>query len=125
MAFAVIDSHLVISSEKTVEKSIRILNSSEQSGLETKKWFRVAKSKVPSQSGFVSLKNHVEEMEYLWFVFKNLPKLDKDKNPDRIKVELLPDYNAVKKYFGLYIGHGNSKNEGVFVDSLYVPFKEE
>ena len=139
-AFTVTDTHLIFSEESSVERALRTLNSTETVSVDSERWFNVAKSSIPSLVGLVTLQNNTVSGKYLWSGMRNLSKLmnkDKESNLEmgvggRISVVpkmlfdqagadlfdfgLLPEFDVVKKYFGLSTLYGISKSDGFFFE---------
>ncbi len=145
-AFTVTDTHLIFSNETAVEKAIRTLNSTQNVSVDSARWFNIAKSAIPSLTGLVTLQNYKALVKYAWSQLRNLPKQVKDKeNDSSIKMgvgvkpgsafprmmlaqsgtdlfdfSLLPEFDAVKKYFGLSALYGLSKPDGFFFEFKYI-----
>ena len=145
-AFTVTDTHLIFSTESAVEKAIRTLNSTQNVSVDSARWFNIAKSAVPSVAGLVALQNDTTSGKYIWSEMRNLSKQMKKKDKDSsVKMEigvkpgstfpqmmfsqagvdlfdftLLPEFDAVKKYFGLSAFYGNSKPDGFFFELRYL-----
>jgi len=145
-AFTVTDTHLIFSEESSVEQALRTLNSTENVSVDTKRWFNIAKSSIPSLVGLVTLQNNTVSGKYLWSGMRNLSKQmksqDKESNIemgiggiadsvvpkmlfdragfDLFNFGLLPEFDAVKKYFGLSTLYGISKSDGFVFEYKYL-----
>ncbi|MCP4257895.1 MAG: hypothetical protein GY774_10265 [Planctomycetes bacterium] len=145
-AFTVTDTHLIFSKESAVEKAIRTLNSAQNVTVDSARWFNIAKSAVPSLAGLVTLQNDTASGKYIWSEMRNLTKQIKNKDKDSsiemgvgvrsgssfpqmmfsqagvelLDFSLLPEFDAVKKYFGLLALYGISKPEGFFFEYKYL-----
>ncbi len=146
-AFTVTDTHLIFSDESAVEQVIRALNSTEIVSVITEEWFNRAKSVIPSVVGLASLQNDAASGEFFWSDLRELKKeTSKSKDPDSsttIGVEvssgspfpqlmlsqagsdlfdfsLLPEFDEVRKYFGLSAFYGLSKPDGFFFELKYL-----
>ena len=145
-AFTVTDTHLIFSKESTVEKAIRTLNSTQNASVESARWFNIAKSAIPSLAGLVTLQNDKASGKYIWSEMRNLRKQMKNKDKESsvemgvgvrpgsafpqmmfsqagvqlFDFSLLPEFDAVKKYFGLLALYGISKPDGFFFELRYL-----
>ncbi len=145
-AFTVTDTHLIFSKESSVEQALRILNSTENVSVDSERWFNIAKSSIPSLVGLVTLQNDTVSGEYAWSGMRNLSKLmkneDKESNIGRggggmagsvvpkmlfdqaglglFDFGLLPEFDVVKKYFGLSTLYGISRSDGFFFEFKYL-----
>jgi len=145
-AFTVTDTHLIFSKESAVEKAIRALNSTQDVSVDSARWFNIAKSSVPSLAGVVTLQNYTALGKYVWSQMRNLTKQMKNKDKESsIKMgvgvkpgsvfpqmmfakagfqlfdfSLLPEFDEVKKYFGLSTFYGISKPDGFFFEFKYI-----
>jgi hypothetical protein len=125
-AFTVTDTHLIFASEAAVERAIRTLNSADSSSLGSAKWFTSAKSSIPSVVGMAVLEDNAASSEIFWWMVKQSGKAGSSAvsaGPAAIKsapggigelvnFDLLPPFDAVRKYFGLFAFYGISTPEG-------------
>ncbi len=145
-AFTVTDTHLIFSKEAAVEKAIRTLNSTENRSMDSTRWFNIAKSAVPSLAGMVTLQNDKVSGKYIWSQMRDMTnKATKKDSDSEIKLgvgvrpgssfpqmmfsqtgvqmfdfSLLPEFDIVKKYFGLSAFYGLSKPDGFFFELKYL-----
>ena len=145
-AFTVTDTHLIFSKESAVEKAIRALSSTENVSVDSARWFNIAKSAVPSRAGIVTLQNDTASGRYIWSEMRNLTKQIQNKDKDSsmemgigirpgsafpqmmfsqagvqlFDFSLLPEFDAVKKYFGLSTFYGISRPDGFFFEFKYI-----
>jgi hypothetical protein len=145
-AFTVTDTHFIFSSESAVEQTIRTLNSSQAESVGSAKWFVKAKSNIPSQVGLAGLQDNSASAEQLWSTLRNSPKTEKAESEEpgnEISVglssgsllpqvmfsqaganlfdfSLLPEFDAVRKYFGLSASYGVSRPDGFFFEAKYL-----
>lgn len=145
-AFTVTDTHLIFSKESSVEQALRTLNSTETVSVDSERWFNIAKSSIPSLVGLVTLQNDTVSGKYLWSEMRNLTKQMKNKDKessvkmgvggragsvfpqmmlaqaglDLFDFGLLPEFDVVKKYFGLSTLYGISKSDGFFFEFNYL-----
>ncbi len=147
LAFTVTDTHLVFANESAVEQAVRALNSTESLSLGSTKWFKRAKSTIPSVMGLASLQNNADSGEFFWAELRELKKqAGKSKDTDSGTVvgigvkpgslfpklmfsqegfdlfdfSLLPEFDAVRKYFGLSAFYGLSRPDGFFFEFKYL-----
>jgi hypothetical protein len=146
LAFTITDTHLLFSSESVVERAIRTLGSSETPSVASAEWFRKAKSNIPSSVGLAGLEDVSASAEYLWISLRKLRR-QTESGSDNIDVEmgvgmrpgatlpeilfsqggysildfgLLPEFDTVRKYFGLATFYGISRPDGFFFESKYL-----
>jgi hypothetical protein len=145
-AFTVTDTHLIFSTESAVEKAIRTLNSTQNASLDSARWFNTAKSAIPSLAGLVTLQNDATSGKYIWTEMRKLTKQMKNKDKESsiemgvgvrpgsafpkmifsqagiqlFDFGLLPEFDAVKKYFGLSALYGISRPDGFFFEMKYL-----
>jgi hypothetical protein len=132
-AFTITDTHLIFGQEDIVERAIRTLSSSEDLSVGTTKWFKNAKSSLPSAAGIVAMEDLSSTGETLWKMFKETKEpvdltsniefgvgIDSASGPlpsmkfsQRLfDTSLLPEFDVVRKYFGLYINYIMSEPDG-------------
>ena len=126
---------------------MRALNSTESISLGSAKWFNRAKSTIPSVMGLASLQNNAASGEFFWAGLRKLKKqASKSKDPDSDTVvgvgvkpgslfpqlmfsqagsdlfdfSLLPEFDVVRKYFGLSAFYGLSRPDGFFFEFKYL-----
>ncbi|MDT8301506.1 MAG: DUF3352 domain-containing protein [Sedimentisphaerales bacterium] len=143
-AFTVTDTHLIFSKESAVEQALRTLNSSENVSVDSERWFNIAKSSIPSLVGLVTLQNDKVSGKYIWSEMRNLSEQMKNKESeagmgvggragsvvpkmmfaqagfDLFDFGLLPEFDDVKKYFGLSTLYGVSKSDGFAFEFKYL-----
>jgi hypothetical protein len=145
-AFTVTDTHLIFSQESSVEKAIRMLSSSQNVSVDSSRWFNIAKSTIPSLAGMVTLQNDTASGEYIWSEMRNISERTKNKKKEKsiemgvgvrsgsafpkmmfsqmgtdlFDFSLLPEFEVVKKYFGLSALYGISRPDGFFFESKYL-----
>lgn len=146
-AFTVTDTHLIFADESAVEQVIRALNSTETVSVITEEWFNKAKSAIPSVVGLASLQNDAASGEFFWSNLRELKKeTSKSKDTDSsttigfgvssespfpqlmlsrggsdlFDFSLLPEFDEVRKYFGLSAFYGLSKPDGFFFELKYL-----
>jgi hypothetical protein len=143
-AFTVTDTHLIFASEFAVEQAIRTLGSNAES-ISSVAWFNKAKSNIPSVVGLAGLQNNAVSGELLWSTLQQSKKPDKADDDDKknqitvgitseslfpqimfsqsegvLDFSLLPEFDAVKKYFGLTAFYGISRQDGFFFEFKYL-----
>jgi len=142
-AFTVTDTHLIFASEAVVEQTIRTMSSNADS-ISSAKWFTRARSSIPSAVGLAGLQNNAVSGELLWSTLRQTPKSENsaDDKPNEVTVgltsqslfpqvmfrrsdglidfSLLPEFDAVKKYFGITTFYGISRQDGFFFEFKYL-----
>lgn len=133
LAFTITDTHWILGIEAIVEKAIRGLSVNGGDSIASAKWFDVAKSSIPSVVGLASLEDNSASVELLWWLAKQNDKsktagsvgvsaspasgiVFSEMNLSMLDTSLLPEFAAVKKYFGLSTFYGISKPEGFFFE---------
>jgi len=147
LAFAVTDTHLIFASESVVEQAIRALSSTGTVSVGSANWFNKAKSAVPSVVGLAGLQDSAASGELFWPVLRGLKqsgrkgkaedsgiKIGVGTSPgsvflqlmfsqagsDLFNFSLLPEFDAVRKYFGLSAFYGISRPDGFFFEFKYL-----
>jgi len=147
LAFTVTDTHLIFAGESAVEQVIRALNSTEIVSVSSEEWFNRAKSTIPSVVGLASLQNDAASGEFFWSELRELKKeTSKSKDTDSstkiglgvssgspfpqlmlsqagsdlFDFSLLPEFDVVRKYFGLSAFYGLSRPDGFFFEFKYI-----
>jgi len=137
-AFTVTDSDLVLGTEAVVEKAVRALGSSEAVSVGSTAWFGRARAAIPSAVGAASLENDRASAELTWWMLKESSKEQKDEGGSEGSVSLgvgsnlnmffsesgldlfdfglLPEFDAVSRYFGLSVYYGISRGDGFFFE---------
>ena len=143
MAFTITETHLIFGVESTVERAIRTLSSTEAASVGSAKWFTSAKLPIPSVVGLAGLQDNVASAE-LWWMMKEAEK-SKSKGKDSnfsmgfgmsskpglmpglmfsqaglFDAGLLPEFDAVRKYFGVSALYGISRPDGFFFELKYL-----
>jgi hypothetical protein len=121
LAFTVTDTHLIFAGEPAVEQAIRALGSADSSSAGPAKWFTSAKSAVPSVVGIAALEDNAASGEIFWWMVKQSSKPASAKfGPmgisELVNFDLLPQFDAVRKYLGLSAFYGISTPEGFFFE---------
>ncbi len=136
LAFTVTDTHVIFASEDAVEKAIRTLSSGGES-LDSAKWFARAKSTIPATVGLAALQNSAASGEFIWSTLRKMKKLGKGGRAaaqagllpqglsatggaDLVDFGLLPEFEAVKKYFGLSASYGIARQDGFYFEFKYL-----
>ena len=146
LAFTVTDTHWIFGGESTVEQAIRSLSAGQAESIESVKWFRQAKASLPSVSGLAGLQNSEASVELLWSAMRQMQKQADARNkagggragvginsgsllPNLALSEdgkqlfdfsLLPDFDAVRKYFGSSVSYGISRPDGYYFEFKYL-----
>jgi len=145
-AFTVTDTHLLFAKQDAIEQAIRMLGTSQAESIGSAKWFNTAKSNIPSAVGLAGLQNNAVSGEYFWSTMRQSAKTDKPAGDDKesqlsigvssgsllpqvmftqggaglFDFSLLPEFDAVKKYFGLSTFYGISRPDGFFFEFKYL-----
>ncbi len=139
LAFTVTDTHVVMGIEAAVEGAVRKLSTG--SG-DLPRWFRRARAAIPDVVGLAALQDDAAAAEVLWKTLKEAAeeaKLSSDESDRGIKVGLgsaglsfsqtgvdfvnpglLPDFDAVRKYFGISATYGIARQDGFFFEFKYL-----
>jgi len=134
LAFTITDTHLIFGQEPAVERAIRTLGGAESEPVSSAKWFNIAKAAVPSVVGSAGFEDNSASGELLWWMLKESGKSRRADigmgpaaavlaGPDAwnfADFSLLPEFSAVKKYFGLSAGYGISRPDGFFFEFKYL-----
>jgi hypothetical protein len=134
LAFTITDTHLIFGQEPAVERAIRTLGGAENEPVSSAKWFNIAKAAVPSVVGSAGFEDNSASGELLWWMLKESGKSRRADigmgpaaavlaGPDAwgfADFSLLPEFGAVKKYFGLSAGYGISRPDGFFFEFKYL-----
>ena len=130
IAFTVTDTHLVIGSESLVEQAIRSLSDRSAATLGQSSWFRTAKSEIPAVVGFAGLSDDAAYGEHVWQQLKDMAEkglASKGLNVGPfmmisqglgglVDFGLLPEFEAVRKHFGLSASYGISRSDGFYFE---------
>ncbi|MFH1614784.1 MAG: hypothetical protein ABIG61_06845 [Planctomycetota bacterium] len=125
LAFAVTNTHLIIGTEQAVEKAIRMLKTPTSTPLTSTLWFRKCAAAIPSRAGMATFADQRMFFEYLWWSLKQSAVPRKEQgitiNPfvmlyaglaEYFNFSLLPEFDTVRKYFGLSVSYAISTDEG-------------
>jgi hypothetical protein len=141
-AFTITDTHLIFGTESTVERAIRRLSSTEAESVGSAKWFEEATFPIPSVVGLAYLEDNAASSELLWWMMEETAKIMGSGSsgsmglsmgismpPDAslifsqtglFNAGLLPEFDAVRKYFGLFAFYGISRPDGFFFEFKYL-----
>lgn len=135
LAFTVTDTHVIFASEDVVEQAIRTLSSGGGESLDSARWFARAKASIPAAVGLASLQNSAASGEFIWSALRKMKTLAKagamtggmlpqglsaTGGADLFDFTLLPEFEAVKKYFGLSASYGIARQDGFFFEFKYL-----
>ena len=129
-AFTVTDTHLILGVESSVERAIRTLSSGSSASVGSSDWFTAAESAMPSVTGLSYVENNKASAEMLWWLMKESGKGKASTAPvtigmgmtlsqmgeDLFDFNLLPKFEAVRKYFGASTFYGISRPGGFFFE---------
>ncbi|MHC4843923.1 MAG: DUF3352 domain-containing protein [Planctomycetota bacterium] len=126
LAFTIADTHLIFGQEQVVERAIRTLSSSEDISIRATQWFKKAQSALPTAAGLVGMEDASSTGEVLWRMFKKTREPQDSESSVEFGVgidsaaglfpgmqfsqrlfdmSLLPEFDVVQKYFGLYVDY--------------------
>lgn len=137
--FTVTDTHLIFASEAAVERTIRALGGGAES-IDSERWFARARANIPSVVGLASLEDNAATSEQLWSGLRESKKEGKgEKSKNELSIgmssgsilpqvmfspagsgffdfSLLPEFDAVRKYFGVSAFYGISRPDGFYFE---------
>jgi hypothetical protein len=142
-AFTVTDTHLIFGLESSVERTIRTLSSAGAESVASAKWFTLSQSAIPSHVGLASLQDNAAAGELSW---RTIKKIGENKTADSstsasagvssqsvlphlifsqagldmFNTALLPEFDVVRKYFGVSACYGVSRPDGFFFEFKYL-----
>jgi len=135
LAFTVTDTHLILAAEDGIEQAIRTLSSGGGESVASTKWFARAKSSIPSAVGLAGLQDIAASGEFIWSALHKMNKPAQGgamiptgilpqglslTGTDLFDFTLLPEFEAVKKYFGLSASYGVARQDGFFFEFKYL-----
>jgi len=135
LAFTVTDTHLIFAAEGAVEQAIRTLSSGGGESVASSRWFSRAKSSIPSAVGMAGLQDTAASGEFVWSALRQMNQagraaamtpaampLQMMAKPlaDLFDFGLLPEFEAVRKYFGLSASYGIARQDGFFFEFKYL-----
>ena len=141
LALTLTDTHLILGLEAAVESAIRSLSAGGAEDLP--KWFRKARSAVPDTVGLAGFQDDTAAAEVMWEEFKKAAAKKSEisgedsgrsikigvgtsglslsqSGVDFINPDLLPDFDAVRKYFGISATYGVAREDGFFFEFKYL-----
>jgi hypothetical protein len=130
-AFTVTDKYLLFGDVQVVEDAIHAMKDKTASKLPSAKWYRKAVGSLPSALGSGGVVNMEVYGQYFWKLFKTPEETPSqftamaDAVRDEIDVTLLPDFGAVKKYFGLGASQFISVPDGFTFEYRMIAAPEE
>jgi len=141
--FTVTDTHLIFAPDAVVERTIRTLGGGTEP-IDSVKWFAKAKANIPSAVGLAGMEDIAATMEPIWATMRESMKDDKGGRSHNelgvgvssgsilpqvtfspagsgfFDVSLLPEFDAVRKYFGVSAFYGLSRPDGYFFEIKYL-----
>jgi hypothetical protein len=139
LAFTVTDTHVIMGLEAAVEGAVRKL-SADASDLPN--WFSKAKAAIPDVVGLADLQDDAAAAQVLWKTLRQAAEeADKSKGEsdrsikvgvgssgllfsqtgiDFVNPALLPDFEVVRKYFGISATYGIARQDGFFFEFKYI-----
>jgi len=133
-AFTITDTHLIFGTDSSVERALRTLSSTEAASVSSAKWFADARLTIPSVVGMAHLQDNAASGEIFWRMIKQAGKskvsnvamgpgaglMFSQGGLELFSIELLPDFDVVRKYFGSSILYGISRGDGFFFEFNYL-----
>lgn len=134
IAFTVTDTHLIVGSESSVEQAIRRLSELAAPTIEQAAWFRAVKSAIPAVVGFAGLTDSAAYNEFIWRQLKAgaaASSASSTLGPGPfpmvpqglgrlVDFSLLPEFETVRKYFGLSASYGISRADGFYFEFKHI-----
>lgn len=145
LAFTVTNTYLIFADEPAVERIIRTISGAEAASITASKWFNTAKLTIPSVVGMAGFQDNSTSGEIFWQMLKERPQNIKTSNKDSdihlgismssksplpfvefsrsddfFDSGLLPEFELVRKYFGLSAYYGVSRTDGFFWEFKYL-----
>ncbi|HLB75266.1 MAG TPA: DUF3352 domain-containing protein [Sedimentisphaerales bacterium] len=139
LAFTVTDTHVIMGLEAAVEGAVRKLSTDAS---ELPSWFRKAKAAIPDVVGLADLQDDAAAAQVLWKTLRQAAEeagKSKGESDRSIKVGvgssglmfsqtgvdfvnpgLLPDFEVVRKYFGISAAYGIARQDGFFFEFKYL-----
>jgi len=139
LAFTVTDTHVVMGLETAVEGAVRKLSAGTS---DLPSWFRKAKAAIPDVVGLADLQDDAAAAQVLWKTFKQAAEqADKSEGEsdrsinvglgssglmfsqtgvDFVNPALLPDFEVVRKYFGISAAYAIARQDGFFFEFKYL-----
>jgi hypothetical protein len=144
LAFSVVRDQLILGMEEDVEQAIRNFQSDNFESLETDTMFQRVARHLPSRAGLFYYENSRDQTEQTWWTLKKIAR-EKPATDEEITLQLgvgmgatsgmsssqllflqgltgyidfsaLPEYEAVKEYFGAAVGYVKSVDEGIYAE---------
>jgi hypothetical protein len=137
LAFTITDTHLIFGTEENVAQALRLLSNKDAGSLAAASWFVRAKSVIPGAVGMAGLSDGRTYGEYLWWNLKEMGKAKSAANafdPTQMALSglgqffdfsLLPNFDAVKKYFGVSTQYVVSRPDGYYFEARHLDLQAE
>jgi hypothetical protein len=135
-AFTVTDTALLVGGESSIEQALRMLSDSNVDALNSAKWYRQARSLVPQMVGVGAFSDGAAQAEQFWKAFKKTfgqqkktdgsistgmfmfdvsgPEIERFRKT--IDSSMLPEFEKVRKYFGVGAFYGVSRPDGFYFE---------
>ena len=136
-AFTVTDTYLILGTEENVTQAVRLMNNKDAGSIANMPWFVRAKSALPAAFGAAGLSDGRTYGEYFWWNVKEAGKHKGGLNmfdPTQMAISqvggyfdfsLLPDFEKVKKYFGVSGNYLTSRPDGYYFEAKQLDLKSE
>ncbi|HEX42192.1 MAG TPA: hypothetical protein ENN81_09045 [Phycisphaerales bacterium] len=135
LAFTITDSHVIVGSEASVERAIRAMAGADAGTLDSAAWYRRARAAIPAMVGLAGLSDAAAAGEHMWQQLREMDALAKGDHSELqlgmssagpqilfagseglFDFSLLPEFDKVRKYFGLTAAYGISRQDGFFFE---------
>jgi len=135
LAFTITDSHVIVGSEASVERAIRAMAGADAGTLDSAAWYRRARAAIPALVGLAGLSDAAAAGEHMWQQLREMDTLAKGDHSELqlgmssagpqilfagseglFDFSLLPEFDKVRKYFGLTAAYGISRQDGFFLE---------
>jgi hypothetical protein len=117
-AFTVTDKYLLFGDVYLIEDAVHVLKDKTSSKLAVAKWFRKAAGSFPPAVGSAGMMDCGVYGQYFWGLLKTDGKSSSpasavaDELKDAADFSLLPEFSAVRKYFGIWTSQFSSVADG-------------
>ncbi len=119
VGFTVTDTYWIMGTVDMVENAVR--NMQKDDSIEAKKWFKIAKDMAPA-AGMGSFNNDKQSFESAWWLLRNMKETQNKGmffnfgDDDLFDFSLLPEFEKVKKYFGVSSFYSISREDGFYFE---------
>jgi hypothetical protein len=135
VCFTIADSWLLLGGENTLENALRKLETKDTQNLSQKNWVKIAKANIPAKTGSASAQNFSQTTK---FIFNGLKKATKEghtfnfgpvffakEQGDLFDPALLPEFDAISKYLGIFANYTKTEDFGFSFNAKYLKQKTD